>query len=128
MATLSAYLKTWSQKLSHAKTLTAAFYLHNQEVKHELTVYANSKLLPFCPDPTNFKIKLDKSLTLWHHLKTLRKKLATCIMPLKQLMGSRWALVLKHCIQLPNPWFTLWLSTPHQFGVAAHTPVSSTVF
>ena len=31
MAILSAYLKTWRLKLSHAKTVTAAFHLHNRE-------------------------------------------------------------------------------------------------
>ena len=29
MTTLSAYLQTWRLKLSHAKTMTAAFHLHN---------------------------------------------------------------------------------------------------
>ena len=29
MTTLSAYLQTWQLKLSHAKTVTAAFHLHN---------------------------------------------------------------------------------------------------
>ena len=38
------------------------------------------------------------------------------------------ALALKHCVQLPYLWFMLQLSTAHQFGVAAHTPVSSPVF
>ena len=30
MATLLAYLRTWRLKLSDAKMVTAAFYLHNQ--------------------------------------------------------------------------------------------------
>ena len=29
MTTLSGYLQTWRLKLSHAKTVTAAVYLHN---------------------------------------------------------------------------------------------------
>ena len=29
MTTLSAYLQTWRLKLSHAKTVTATFHLHN---------------------------------------------------------------------------------------------------
>ena len=36
MCTLSAYLQTWRLKLSHTKTVTAAFYLNNREAKREL--------------------------------------------------------------------------------------------
>ena len=39
MSTLSAYLQTWRLKLSHSKTVTAAFYLNNREAKRELKVY-----------------------------------------------------------------------------------------
>ena len=39
MSTLSAYLQTWRLKLSHTKTVTAAFHLNNREAKHELKVY-----------------------------------------------------------------------------------------
>ena len=41
MTTLSAYLQTRRLKLSHAKTVTAAFYLHNRETKRELKVKNN---------------------------------------------------------------------------------------
>ena len=47
MSTLSAYLQTWRLKLSHTKTVTAAFHLNNREAKRELKVYNNSRLLPF---------------------------------------------------------------------------------
>ena len=128
MVTISAYLKTWRLKLSHAKTVTATFHLHNREAKCERKVYAKGKLLPFCPVPTYLGVKLDKSLTLHHHLETLRKKLAIRVTLLRRLADSGWGVALKHCVQLPNPWFTLQLSTAHQFGVPAHTPVLSTVF
>ena len=36
MTTLSAYLQTWRLKRSHAKTVSAAFRLHNREAKREL--------------------------------------------------------------------------------------------
>ena len=36
MSTLSAYLQTWRLKLSHTKTVTAAFHLNNRKAKHEL--------------------------------------------------------------------------------------------
>ena len=49
--TLSAYLQTWRLKLSHTKTVTAAFCLNNREAKRELKVYNNDRLLPFCPTP-----------------------------------------------------------------------------
>ena len=52
MTTFSAYIRTWWLKLSHAKTVTAAFPLHNQEAKCEFKVNNNGKVLPFCPVPT----------------------------------------------------------------------------
>ena len=67
MSTLSAYLQTWRLKLSHTKTVTAAFHLNNQEAKRELKVYSNGRLLPFCPTPTYLVVKLDRSLTFRHH-------------------------------------------------------------
>ena len=68
MATLSAYLQTWRLKLSHTKTVTAAFHLNNRLAKLELKVYNNGRLLPFCPTPTYLGVKLDRSLTFRHHL------------------------------------------------------------
>ena len=73
ISTLSAYLQTWRLKLSHTKTVTAAFHLNNRENKRELKVYNNNRLLPFCPTPTYLGIKLDRSLTFRHHLVALRK-------------------------------------------------------
>ena len=77
MSTLSAYFQTWRLKLSHTKTMTAAFHLNNQEAKCELKVYNNSRLLPFCPSPSYLGIKLDRLLTFRHHLVALRKKLSS---------------------------------------------------
>ena len=69
MSTFSAYLlQTWRLKLSHTKTVTAAFHLNNREAKRELKVYKNSTLLPFCPIPTYLEVKLDRSVTFRHHL------------------------------------------------------------
>ena len=90
MAILSAYLKTWRLKLSHAKTVTVAFHLHKPEAKRELKVYANNKLLSFFPVPTYLGVKLDRSLKFGHHLETLREKLATRVTLLRQLACSRW--------------------------------------
>ena len=73
MNTLSAYLQTWRLKLSHAKTVTAAFHLHNRQAKRELRVYNNGKILPFCPVPTYLGVKVDRALTYRHHLEALRK-------------------------------------------------------
>ena len=77
MSTLSAYLQTWRLKLSHTKTVTAAFHLNNREAKHELKVYNNGRLLPFCPTPTYLGVKLDRSLTFRYHLVALREKLSS---------------------------------------------------
>ena len=90
MTTLSAYLQTWRQKLSHAKTVTAAFHLHNREAKHELKVKNNGKILPFCPVPTYLGAKVDRALTYCHHFVALPKKLSMCVSLLKRLAGSGW--------------------------------------
>ena len=90
MSILSAYLQTWRLKLSHTKTVTAAFHLNNPEAKRELKVYNNGRLLPFCPTPTYLGVKLDRSLTLRHHLVALRKKLSSNVTLLMRLVGSGW--------------------------------------
>ena len=96
MSTLSAYLQTWRLNLSHTKMVTAAFYLNNQEAKHELKVYNNNRLLPFCPTPTYLVVKLDRLLTFCYHLVALHKKLSLCITLLRRLVGLGGVLVLKH--------------------------------
>ena len=90
MSTLSAYLQTWRLKLSHTKTVTAAFHLNNREAKRELKVYNNGRLLPFCPIPTYLGVKLDRSLTFCHHLVDCAKKLSSRVALLRRLMGSGW--------------------------------------
>ena len=90
MSTLSVYLQTWRLKLSHTKTVTAAFHLNNQEAKHELKVYNSDRLLPFCLTPTYLKVKPDRLLTFHHHLVALCKKLSSHMTLLRQLVGSGW--------------------------------------
>ena len=90
MATFSDYLKTWRLKFSHAKTVNAAFHLHDWEAKHKLKLYANGKLWSFCPIPAYLGVKRDRSLTFRHHLETSRKKLATRVVLLRRLAGSEW--------------------------------------
>ena len=90
VSTLSAYLRTWRLKLSHTKTVTAAFHLNNREAKRELKVYYNGRLLLFCPTPTYLGVKLDRSLTFRHHLVALRKKLSSRVTLLRRLVCSGW--------------------------------------
>ena len=90
MSTLSVYLQTWRLKLSHTKTVTAAFHLNNREAKCELKVYNNGRLLPFCPTPTYLGVKLDRSLMFCHHLVALHKKLSLRVTLLRQFVGSGW--------------------------------------
>ena len=90
MSTLSAYLQTWRLKLSHTKTVTAAFHLNNRETKREQIVYNNGRRLPFCPTPTYLGVKLDRLLTFRHHLVALRKKLFSHVTLLRRLVGSEW--------------------------------------
>ena len=89
MSTLSSYLQTWRLKLSHTKTVTAAFHLNNREAKRELKVYNNDRLLPFCPTPTYLGVKLDRSLTFCHHLVALQKTIRVRHTA-EALVGSRW--------------------------------------
>ena len=42
-------MQTWRLKLSHIKTITAAFCFNNRETKCELKVCDSNKLSPFCP-------------------------------------------------------------------------------
>ena len=66
--------QAWRLKLSHIKTVTAAFYLNNREAKCKLNVYNSNRLLLFCPAPIYLGVKLDRSLTFCHHLMVLCKK------------------------------------------------------
>ena len=90
MSTLSAYFQTWRLKLSHTKTVTAAFQLNNREAKRELKVYNNGRLLPLCPISTYLGLKLDKLLTFRHNLVALSKKLSSRVTLLRRL-DSGWA-------------------------------------
>ena len=85
MSTLSVYLQTWRLKLSHTKTVTAAFHLNDREAKRKLKVYNNGS-----PTPTYLGVKLDRSLTFRHHLVAFRKKLSSRVTLLKRLVGSGW--------------------------------------
>ena len=90
MTTLSAYLQTWRLKLSHTKTVTAAFHLNNREAKRELKAYNNDRLYRSVQPLLILGIKLDRSLTFRHHLVALRKKLSSRVTLLRRLVGSRW--------------------------------------
>ena len=90
MSTLSAYLQTWRLKLSHTKTVTAAFHLNNREAKRELKVYKNGRLLPFFPNPTYLGVKLDRSVMFRRHLLALHKTLSSRVTLLRRLVGSGW--------------------------------------
>ena len=90
MSTLSAYLQTWKLKLSHTKTVTAAFHLNNREAKRELKVYNNGRRLPFRPTPTYLGLKLDRSLTFRHNLVALRKNISSRVTLLRRLVGWGW--------------------------------------
>ena len=90
MSTFSAYLQTWRLKLSHTKTVMAAFHLNNREAKCELKVYNNNRLLLFCPTPTYLGVKLDRLLASHYHLVALRKKISLRVKLLRQLVGSGW--------------------------------------
>ena len=85
MSTMLAYLQTWRLKLSHTKTVTAAFHLNNREAKLQqwwtFTILSN---------PYLSWGKTNRSLTFRHHLVALRKKLSSCVTLLRRLVGSGW--------------------------------------
>ena len=128
MTTLSGYLQTWRLKLSNTKTVTAAFYLNNREVKRELNVFNNGNLLPPCPVPTYLGVNPDRLLTFRHHLDPLRKKLSSRVALLRRLAGSRWSTGARHCASLLFPRSTPQLSTAYQFGVVVRILTSLTAF
>ena len=127
MSTLSAYLQTWRLKLSHTKTVTAAFHLNNREAKRELKVYNKGRFLPFYPTPTYLGVKLDRSLTFRHHLVAFRKKLSSHVTLLRQLVGSGWGAGAKTLRIATLSLVYSELSTVRQSGVAVLTLVSLTV-
>ena len=135
ISTLSAYLQTWRLKLSHTKTVTAAFHLNNREAKRELKVYNNGRLLPFCPTPTYLGVKLDRSLTFRHHLVALHKKLSSRVTLLRRLVGlgkdagaktlriATLSLVTQHLSTVRQSGVTQYLSTVR----SAHTRLIDSV-
>ena len=88
MATVGEYLQTWKLKLSTTKTVSAAFHLYNKEAKRERKDNFNNETLPFCFEPRNLRVPLDRSLTYRRHLKSLRKKLTSRVAPLRRLAGA----------------------------------------
>ena len=89
-----------------------------------LNVYNNGNPLPPCPVPTHLGVKLDKSLTFYHHLEALRKKLSTRVTLLRRHVVQ----VPRQCASLLFPWSTLPLSTVHQFGVVVRLLASLKAF
>ena len=69
---------------------TATFYLNNREVRCELNVNNNGKLLPSCPVLMYLWVKLNRSLSYRLHYETLRKKLTTLVALLRRLAGLGW--------------------------------------
>ena len=119
MFTLSAYLQTWRLKLSHTKTVTAAFHLNNRETKRELKVYNNDRFLPFYPIPTYLGVKMDRSLTFCHHLVALRKKLSLRVTLLRRFVGSGWSASAKTLRTVVLP---LVYSTAEYWAQITHSP------
>ena len=61
MTIVSEYLQTWKLKLSITKMVSAAFHLNNKEAKRELKVNLNNEILPFCSEPKDLGVTLDRS-------------------------------------------------------------------
>ena len=128
MTTLSEYLQTWRLKLSHTKTVSAAFHLHNRETKRELKVCNIGKTLPFCPVPTYLGVNwTDRShiVLTWKHCARSYVLASHCRGDLLEQVG---VLAPKHYAQLPCLWSTRLPSTAHQSGAAECTYGLSTVY
>ena len=98
MTTLSAYLQTWQLKPSHAKTVAAAFHLHNWEAKRNLKVKNNGIILAFCQVPTYLGVNWTECsrtvITLRHCAKTTHALFAaevTC-----EFRMGRWCQDIAH--------------------------------
>ena len=89
MATLDEYLQTWKLKLSTTTTVSAVFHLNNKEAKRELKVNFNYESLPFCSEPKNLGVTLDRSLTYRRHLESLRKKLTSSHVAREVSLGNK---------------------------------------
>ena len=90
MFTLSAYLQTWRLKLSHTKTVTAAFHLNNREAKCELKVYNNDRFLSFFPNPYLSWGKTGKISHVLSPLSGIAQKTILARQRLRRLVGSGW--------------------------------------
>ena len=90
MTTLSEYFQSWRLKRSYSKTVTTTFHLNNRKTKRELAVYNNHNLLPFCTVSTYLGVKLDRSFTFRHYIKTSRKKMKSRVALLRELAWSGW--------------------------------------
>ena len=100
--------------------MTTVFHLNNREVKRELKVYNNDRLLPFCPTPTYLGVKLDRSLSFCHHLVALHKKLSSRVTLLRRLVSSGWIAGAKLCIATLSLIYStaeycapVWCRSPH---------------
>jgi len=65
-------------------------HLNNRVAKCELKVNFNNETLPFCSEPKNREVTLERSLTYRRHLQSLRKKLTSRVALLRRLAGSGW--------------------------------------
>ena len=74
-------------KAQNHEKVSAVFHLNNKETKRELKVNFNNETLPFCSEPKYLGVTLD---TYRRHLESLRKKLTSCVAPLRRLTGSGW--------------------------------------
>jgi len=61
------------------------------EAKREPKVNINNETLPFCSEPKNLGVTLDRSLTFRRHLESFRRKLTSRVALLRQLAGSGWS-------------------------------------
>ena len=73
MATVGEYFQTCKPKLSTTKAVSAVFHLNNKEVKCEMKLNLNNKILFICPELKYLKVTLDRSLTYSWHLESLHR-------------------------------------------------------
>ena len=90
MARLSTYFQKRKLKFSTTTTMLTAFHLYIKETQRGLRILVEEQTLPFCAKPTYFSIVLVRAMAFCQHLKSLFKKLTTCIKVFRQLVGSSW--------------------------------------
>ena len=75
-------------KIQYYKHSVGSLHINSEKAKRELKVNLNKETLPFCSEPKYLGVTLDRTLTYYRHVESLRKKLTSRVAMLWWLAGS----------------------------------------